>query len=186
MRSEHIVIGIVGLLVSLALVGRASAQEKLPLSSLCDLQSKAIQGEHHEVRVEGVFLAGLEGEEFVDSRCSGTSTMIDLDLRSNHNRNALWRMVYRSYKGKRKNVRGGGQPVFVIFDGEFFGPPVPDPKLPPAILKVYHPGWDNNSMTKLDVYVIESVKPVPRNDPCAPTKANPTQWPCFQHNPESH
>jgi hypothetical protein len=120
MRSEFIVIGIVGLLANFATAGRAIAQEKPPRSSLCDLQSKAIQGEHHEVRVKGVFLAGLEGEEFVDSRCSGASTMIELDLRSKHNRNALWRMVYRPYKGKRKNIHGGGQPVLVIIRRRVF------------------------------------------------------------------
>jgi hypothetical protein len=55
--------------------------------------------------------------------------------------------------------------VVVIFEGEFYGPPVPDPKLPPAILKNYHPGWDYNSKTKLVVHAIQSVKPAPPSSP---------------------
>ena len=52
-------------------------------------------------------------------------------------------------------------PVLVIFEGEFYGPQLPNPKLPEAIRKIYHPAWDNhNSMTKLIVFAIQSVKPL--------------------------
>jgi hypothetical protein len=163
---------------------RVMAQPSLPLSNLCDLQAKVAQGEHQRVRVEGVFLPGMEGQELVAANCSGSSTSIDFDLKTHRHLKTLWRLARNPRLGK--NVHGDGQPVLVVFDGEFYGPPVPDPKLPPAILKVYHPGWDYNSMTKLDVSAIESVKPVPADNPCAPPKSCPNDWPCFQHDPVPH
>jgi hypothetical protein len=77
----------------------------------------------------------------------------------------------------------------VVFEGEFYGPQVPDPKLPEAIRKNYHPGWDhmNASMTKMVVHTIQSVEPLPSDHPCASPKSDPNQWPCFQNSaPVSH
>jgi len=46
--------------------------------------------------------------------------------------------------------------VNVVFEGEFYGPPEPDPKLPESIRKVYHPGGGHlgSFKTKLVVSVI--------------------------------
>jgi hypothetical protein len=171
----------IGLLTTGLITTCAAAQSSLPLSSLCDLQTKVTRGEHERVRVEGVFLPGMEGQYLVAANCSRSSTSIEFDLTTHRNLKTLWRMARNPHQGK--NVHGDGQPVLVVFEGEFYGPPVPDPKLPPAILKNYHPGWDSNSMTKLDVSAIESVKPVPADNPCAPPKSGPNDWPCFQHDP---
>lgn len=171
----------IGLLTTGLITTCAAAQSSLPLSSLCDLQTKVARGEHERVRVEGVFLPGMEGQYLVAANCSRSSTSIEFDLTTHRNLKTLWRMARNPHQGK--NVHGDGQPVLVVFEGEFYGPPVPDPKLPPAILKNYHPGWDSNSMTKLDVSAIESVKPVPADNPCAPPKSGPNDWPCFQHDP---
>lgn len=178
MRKELRVVGLLAMLVS---AEQAVAQSNLPVSSLCDLQDKVARGEHQRVRVEGVFLPGMEGQYLVAANCSENSTSIEFDLKTHRNLKTLWRMARNPREGK--NVHGDGQPVLVVFEGEFYGPPVPDPKLPPAISKVYHPGWDNNAMTKLDVSSIQSVKPVPPDNPCAPPKSGPNGWPCFQHDP---
>ena len=49
---------LIALLAGGLMTARTAAQSPLPLSSLCELQMKAAQGEHKRVRVEGVFLAG--------------------------------------------------------------------------------------------------------------------------------
>jgi len=45
-----------------------------------------------------------------------------------------------------------------VFEGALYGPPLPDPKLPDAIRKVYHPGWGHLGafQTKLDVHTIRT------------------------------
>lgn len=82
----------------------------------------------------------------------------------------------------QKHASGDSDAVLIVFEGEFYGPRVPDPKLPEAIRKNYHPAWDNNnSMTKLVVHAIQSVEALPADHPCAPPKSNPNQWPYFQN-----
>ena len=173
-----------GMLAIFVMVENAFAQSNLPVSPLCELQVKVAQGEHRTVRVEGVFLAGLEGQYLVAAGCSGRSTHIDFALKSHR----LWkRLVKMSNKSnERRHVSGYSDPVLVVFEGEFYGPPVPDPKLPEGFRKIYHPGWDYNSMTKLVVHAILSVEALPSDHPCAPPKSAPNQWPCFQHDPVPH
>ena len=178
MRNELCIVALLG---SFLMAVQGVAQSNLPASSLCELQTKVAQGEHRTVRVEGVYLTGGEGQYLVTSGCSGRSTSIEFDLKSHH----LWkRLVQMSNRtNTQKHVFGAGDAVLVVFEGEFYGPQVPDPKLPEAIRKNYHAGWDHNnaSMTKLVVEAIRSVEPLPADHPCAPTKSDPHQWPCFQN-----
>jgi hypothetical protein len=90
----------------------------------------------------------------------------------------MWRMVDKP--NTAKGVRGDGAPVLVVFEGEFYGPPIPDQRLPEPIKRIYHPGWDSNATTKLVVRAVRSFKVLPAGDPCKPPKSNPTDWPCFQ------
>jgi hypothetical protein len=161
------------------------AQARLPVSSLCDLQVQVAQGEHRPVQVEGVFLSGLEGQDLVNAGCSGRSTYIEFALNTHQHWKRLERLSNKT--NKRKHWFGDGDAVLVIFKGEFYGPQIPDPKLPYRIRKIYHPGWGNaDEMTKLVVYSILSVKALPANHSCAPPKSNPRQWPCYQHDPLAH
>jgi hypothetical protein len=170
-----------GLFAICLIAQRGTAQDQLPLSSLCNLQVQLTQGEHKTIRVEGVYLVGLEGEYLVAAGCSGRRTRIEFALKTHRNWDKLRSMVNEPYK--RTKAFGDGKPVLVIFDGEFYGPPVPDPKLPEPIRRAYHAGWDNNAMTKLVVYSIQSVKALPADHPCAPPKSDPTQLPCLQPEP---
>jgi hypothetical protein len=162
---------------------RAAAQPSAgsQVAPLCELQTSVAQGEHRTVRVEGVYLAGLEGQYLVTAGCSGRSTDVEFDLKSHRLRRRLVKMSNRS--NTLKHVYGDGDAVLVVFEGEFYGPQVPDPKLPEGIRKSYHPGWDHNnaSMTKLVVHAIRSVEALPADHPCAPPKPDPRQWPCFQN-----
>ncbi|HUN88926.1 MAG TPA: hypothetical protein VMU28_09050 [Terriglobales bacterium] len=178
---------IFGLLIGV-LTGQLLAQStsRLKLSPLCDLQTNLAQGEQRNVRVEGVYLSGLEGQYLVTSGCSGRSTDIEFELRSHR----LWKRLVQmsNISNAQKQVSGDGDAVLVVFEGEFYGPRAPDPKLPKAIRKNYHPGWDhmNASMTKMVVHAIEKVQALPADHPCAPPKSDPGQWPCFQNPaPES-
>jgi hypothetical protein len=157
----------------------AQSPSALQFTPLCELQTQVAQGEHRPVRVEGVYLSGLEGQYLVTSGCSGRSTSIEFELQSHH----LWKQLVKmsNRTNTKKHVSGDGDAVLVVFEGEFYGPPVPDSRLPEAIRKSYHPGWDNNSMTKLVVYAIQSVEPLPADHPCASPKSDPHRWPCFQN-----
>jgi hypothetical protein len=180
MRNEFYVFG----LLSVGLIaGKLMAQSPgaLQLVPLCELQVQIAQGEHRAVRVEGVYLSGSEGQYLVTSGCSGRSTDIEFELKSHR----LWkRLVSMSNETNTRNhAAGNSNPVMVVFEGEFYGPRVPDPKLLEAIRQNYHPGWDHNdaAMTKLVVHTIQSVKSLPADHPCAPPKSDPKQWPCFQN-----
>jgi len=68
---------------------------------------------------------------------------VELDLRSMQNREKLRRTLDRS------------RAAYVVLDGELYGPQLPDPKLPDAIRKIYHPVWGpGNFKTKLVVHTI--------------------------------
>jgi hypothetical protein len=163
------------------MMGRCLAQSTLMsnMPSLCDLQKNLVQGERRNVRVEGVYLSGLEGQYLVTADCWGRSTDIEFELKTHH----LWKrlVALTNRTNTKRGVSGNGDPVLVTFEGEAYGPPVPDPKLPDAIRKNYHPGWDsmNTSMTKMVVQEILSVKPLPANHPCAPHSTS-QPWPCLQ------
>jgi len=160
----------------------AQSRPALQLVPLCELQTNISPGEHQTVRVEGVYLSGLEGQYLVTSGCSGRSTSVEFDLKSHR----LWKQLTEmsNKTNSEKHISGDGDAVLVVFEGEFYGPRVPDPKLPEAIRKNYHPSWDHNdaSMTKLEVHTIQSVEPLPADHPCAPPKSDPHQWPCFRNS----
>jgi hypothetical protein len=143
---------------------------------LCELQIKAIQAEQQTVRVEGVYLEGLEGRFLVTSDCLGRSTSVEFSLKS---RRVVRQLVRLSNKSNaKKHVSGDGDAVLVVFEGDFYGPRIPDPGLPDSLRKIYHPPWDNDgSFTKLIVHSIDSVKPLPPNHPCAPSAQG--RWPCL-------
>jgi hypothetical protein len=162
----------------------AQSSSDSQLTPLCELQTKLAQGDQRNVQVEGVYLSGLEGRYLVTSGCSGRSTFVEFELKTHR----LWKELVRlsSRANTERGVSGDGDPVLVVFEGEFYGPRVPDPKLPDPIRKNYHPGWDpmNASMTKMVVRAIQKVQPLPADHPCAPPRSDPKQWPCFQ-NPTS-
>jgi hypothetical protein len=174
-----------GLFAFYLVVKQSAAQAQIVASSLCDLQMQVAQGEHRTVRVEGVFLGGIEGNAFVNAGCSGRSTYIEFELKNQKHKKRFWHLVDKT--NLRMHWIGDGYPVLVVFDGEFYGPPVPDPRMPENVRKFYHPPWGNaHEMTKMVVYSILSVKALPANHPCAPPKSDPRQWPCYQHDPLGH
>ena len=119
--------------------------------SLCLLQESVRQGEHETVRVSGVFSEGLELGILDDAACPKESTWVELELRSKRNREKLSRLLDRSRQ------------AYVVFEGEFYGPPLPDTKLPENIRNAYHPNWGHLGCcrTKLVVHAIRDVKAAP-------------------------
>jgi hypothetical protein len=158
----------VSLMTGPALAQSPSDGQVVPL---CELQTKLAQGEHRNVRVEGVYDSGTDVRYLVSSGCSGRSTLIKFELRTHR----LWKRLLRLSKGR---IRGYGEPVLVVFEGEFYGPPVPDPSLPEPFRSNYHPGWDYNASTKMVVHVIRSVEPLPTGHPCSPPESDPREAPC--------
>jgi len=119
--------------------------------SLCDLQRTIKQGEQRSVQVGGIYIAGYEGNVLTDAACPSQGTWVEIDLESTTNKEKLRSML--DSEGK----------AAVVFDGEFYGPGMPDPKLPEAIRKSYQPGWGHlgTFRTKLVVHSVRSVNPVP-------------------------
>ena len=123
-------------------------QESLPL---CGLQEKVAEGGHMKVRVSGVYSSGLEMGILEDAACPDRSTWVELALSSDRN------------KKKLKSLLDGPGKAYVVFEGELYGPPAPDAKLPVAIRNVYHPGWGHLGAfkTKLVVHIIREVTVAP-------------------------
>ena len=132
--------------LTLQVIVAAPAPEKV---SLCGLQHAAKQGERRFVQVGGIYSDGLEMGVLTDAACPSEHTWVELDLQSTTNKRKL-----------RTILETAGQ-ADVVFEGEFYGPGVPDAKLPEAIRKSYHPGWGHLGAfkTKLVVHSIRDVKP---------------------------
>jgi hypothetical protein len=146
----------VTVLLTMLLAVDSLAQTTAPQSatntaSLCVLQKTVAEGEHETVRVSGLYGPGLDRTVLEDVECSTESTWVELDLRSQGNKAKLREQLDRSRR------------AYVVVEGEFYGPPLPDPKLPEAIRKSYHPGWGHLAAfkTKLVVHAIRDVKAVP-------------------------
>ena len=114
---------------------------------LCDLERATKQGEHRPVQVSGIYSAGFEAGVLTDAACPSQYTWVELALKSTANKEKLRSMLDKADKAE------------VVFEGEFFGSPVPDPKLPEGIRKQYHPGWGHLGAfkTKLIVHKIRRV-----------------------------
>ena len=126
-------------------------QSELPISSLCSIEKSATEGSRNTVRVSGVYGPGLDRSVLEDSSCPAETSWVELDLWSDQNKEKLRKLLDRSRQ------------AYVVVEGEFYGPPLPDPKLPEAIRKNYHPGWGHLGAfrTKLVVHAIRSVQPAP-------------------------
>lgn len=128
-----------------------SALKESETASLCSLQQKVTEGNHETVQVSGIFSEGLERGTLEDAACPKESTWVELDLRSKQNKEKLRKLLGRSRR------------AYVVVEGEFYGPPLPDSKLPYAIRNSYHPGWGHLAAfkTKLVVHSIRDVKAAP-------------------------
>jgi len=172
--------------LALGFAGLLRAQSpEVPQSSLCELQSSVPAGEHRAARVEGVYLAGSQGVYLVDPNCSYRGTWVEFELSSPHSMDRLKKLANET---NNQPTSSEGDPVLVVFAGQFYGPRAPDPSLPEEIRKVYRlfaPGWDpmNSAKTKIVVESIESAKRLPAGHPCASTKE--AHWPCWQAAPPS-
>jgi len=135
-----------------SLAQTAGPKKSPELTSLCELQKKGAEGKHETVRVSGVHIGGPEGRVLEDTACPNEVTWIELELRSNQNKKKLYKLLDHS--------RG----AHVVYECDFYGPPLPDPKLPETIKKNYHPGWGHLGAfrTKLVVHAVRDVKPAPR------------------------
>ena len=116
------------------------------------LAERTAEGRHLNVRVSGV-CEGEKKSEAGGPACPAQVTRVKLNYVRDRNEKKLFSLDDRSC------------PAYVVFEGEFYGPPLPDTKLPEALLKAYHPGWDYESRTKLVVHVIRSVRPAPSAKP---------------------
>jgi hypothetical protein len=120
-------------------------------TSLCILQKQVAEGQHQTVRVSGMYGPGLDHTVLDDAACAGESTWVELALRSRENKAELRKLLDRSRR------------AYVVVEAEFYGPPLPDPKLPETLRKDYHPGWGHLAAfkTKLVVHMICEVRPEP-------------------------
>jgi hypothetical protein len=122
--------------------------------SLGNLQKKVAQGEHIHVRISGVYSVGPENSTLDDPACPVVpyqGTWVEFDLKTKRNDKKLKELLEHS------------QHVYLASEGELYGPPLPDPKLPETLQKEFPPHWGHLGCcrTKLVVHVIREVKRVP-------------------------
>ena len=127
------------------------AQSKPNRLSLCVLQQRVTAGEHLPVEVAGVYSAGPDMGPLVYLGCATQYTWVEMALASNVNREKLRELL--DHTGR----------AYVVLQGEFYGPGLPDPKLPDAIKRTYRPGWGHlgGFKTKLVVHYIRSARTSP-------------------------
>jgi hypothetical protein len=162
-----LLIAFVATTCSLATVcfGQSASNDKQQTVSLCSLQQNIGAGNRESVRVSGIYGPGLDRTVLEEPSCPGEGTWVELDLQSSQNKEKLRKMLNQSRR------------AYVVVEGEFYGPPLPDPKLPESIRKSYHPGWGHlgGFKTKLVVHAIREVKAAPEQTSDLPTdKALPT------------
>ena len=140
-----------GLLTGWFISGPSTLHSNGIVASLCALQDKATEGDHITAQVAGVYFSGIDMGPLEDTTCPANATWVELALQTEVNKKKLRRLLERYGRAR------------VVFEGEFYGPPAPDPKLPDAIRKAYHPGWGHLGAfrTKLVVHSIRSVSRAP-------------------------
>lgn len=121
--------------------------------SLCRLQENVAPGAHIHVRISGVYTAGPESSTLDDPACPFTpykSTWVDFDLKGKRNDKKLRKLLDRSKR------------VYLECEGEFYGPPLPDPNLSEAVRKTFPPHWGHLGCcrTKLVIHLIRDVRAV--------------------------
>jgi hypothetical protein len=123
---------------------------------LCGLEAKIIEGSHVSVIVSGVYIGGLGDSgpaagTLSDPACPEKTAWVEIEVNSPTNRKRLNAILNKSGS------------AHAVFEGEFYGPPVADPKLPEALRKYSHPGWGHLGAfkTKLVVNMIRHVAPAP-------------------------
>lgn len=119
--------------------------------SLCNRQGEVTQGEHIHVRVSGVYSTGPETSTLDDPACPVApyqSTWVEFELQTKRNDKKLKELLEHS------------QRVYLATEGEFYGPPSPDPKLPETLQKGFPPHWGHLGCcrTKLVVHAIREVR----------------------------
>lgn len=122
------------------------------LDSICHLQQQVAQGAHRSVRISGIYSFGVDMGVVEDAACPGQGTWVELALQSNHNKKRLKKIMDTSGKAK------------VVFEGEFYGPPEPDPKLRESFRKAYHPGWGHLGSFKTKLAVSKIVEAIQISD----------------------
>lgn len=140
------------LVVAIAsLTGCKARSDETKLTSLCVAQQRASEGSHEAIAVTAIFSEGFDRGTIQDPACPKESVWAELDLRSDENREELRRMIEHSRRAR------------VTVEGELYGPPLPDPKLPQSIRRSYHPGWGHLGAfrTKLVIHTIREVKEAP-------------------------
>lgn len=124
--------------------------------SLCKLQERVAPGAHIQVRISGIYSAGPENSTLDDQACPFTpykSTWVEFDLKVKHNDKKMRKLLDHS------------QQIYLQVEGEFYGPPTPDPNLPKGAGSAFPPHWGHLGCcrTKLVIHIIRKVKPVPKD-----------------------
>jgi hypothetical protein len=147
---------IIGLLSICLVAGTGFCQTNPPHTSLCDLQSTVAAGEHVTVTLSGEYLGGLGDSGrgmgvLEDSSCPAQYAWVEIESQSKLNRKKLHGLLDRANR------------AYVVFEGDLYGPPLPDPKLPDALRKASNPGWGHLGAfkIKLVVHTIRSVAIAP-------------------------
>ena len=146
----------IGLLSVYLAAGTCLGQSKQAHTTLCGLEGKVTAGEHISVKVSGIYEGGVGATgpamgSLYESSCRDQDAWVEIALKTNLSREKMNALLDRANR------------AYVVFEGDLYGPPLPDPKLPENIRKLSHPGWGHLGAfkTKLVVHTILYVAPAP-------------------------
>ena len=125
----------------------SNAQSKPQI--VCNLPQLA-PGAHQSIRIAAIAESGTDMGVLSDASCPSIQpTWFELSLKSERNRDKLHNQIEKAGKAA------------VVFTGQLYGPPQPDPRLPESIRKNYHGGWGHlgSFPMKVVVFRIDSVAP---------------------------
>ena len=142
--------------LAVCFASRTYPAQTVKTMSLCALQETIAPGHHRHVRIAGIYSSGPESSTLDYPACHVApfhDTRVDFDLRAEHNDKKLKKLLDHS------------QRVYLEAEGEFYGPPLPDPKLSEALQPGFPPHWGHLDCcrTRLVVYEIIEVKALPKN-----------------------
>ena len=102
--------------------------ESNPAHSLCAIQRAIAPDGQIPATVAGKYELGLAQGVLSDSNCPLEQTWVEFQLTLTKNEEQL-RSLLKKYRAAN-----------VVFEGTFFGPPLPDERLPTALREAEHPG----------------------------------------------
>jgi len=138
-----------------------AARDEIAIRSICVITKEASAGTHQHLIVRGIFVVGPETSIIYENECPVSDSLVWVEFKLNpaHLKSAP---VTKFDRLIAKDGRAA-----VEFEGDFYGPPTPDPDVPEVIQRNFELGWGHLSQyrTQMIVSRIRATTEVPASLP---------------------